>query len=68
MQSTLQGTSRYLEVSVNDVLLVQILNCEEHLSCIESGTLLWKPVITALPNTTMPHTQAPYLYGSQVKN
>ena len=35
---------KYLQISVNDILLVQILNCEEHLSCIESGTFLWKPV------------------------
>ena len=36
--------SKYLQVPVNDILLVQILNCEKHLSCIESGTFLWKPV------------------------
>lgn len=35
---------KYLQISVNDILLVQILNCQEHLGCVESGTFLWKPV------------------------
>lgn len=34
---------RYLKISVNDVLLVQILDCQEYLSCIEPGAFLWKP-------------------------
>lgn len=34
---------KYLQISVNDVLLVQILDCQEYLSCIEPGAFLWKP-------------------------
>ena len=43
-----QHIAQHLEVSVDDVLLVQVLNGEEHLSCIEPGTFFWKPACTML--------------------
>lgn len=60
----LLSISKYLQIPVNDILLVQILNCEEDFSRIEFGTFLWKPVdnITQAmhSNVRLCHTVPPW--------